>query len=448
MAKNSYENFLATKKLRAESSGFRPKNIPDWLFPFQKHLLEWGLRKGSAAIFSDCGTGKGPMGIVAADNITRHTNKPVMIFAPLAVSAQFVREGEKFGYEVHRSRDGKIKKGINTTNYEQISKFSPDDFGGVIVDESSCLKGTDSRNRKVITDFLQKVPYKILCTATPAPNDFMELGTSSEALGVMPRVQMLGMFFTNDGESTQQWRLKGHARSRFWEWVGTWAKAVRRPSDLGEEFDDTGYVLPKLNVFQHKILTDPGDGFFARTIRTLDDWRAERKRSLRERCEKVASLVPKNRPMVAWCHLNDEGDLLEELIPDSVQVSGKDSDEAKEEKFMAFSDGQVKRLITKPKIGGFGLNWQHCADVFWFPSYSFESYYQALRRCYRFGQRNEVNANLVYSEPEKPVLESMLRKERSMAQMYDGIVRQINQYQGGVESNGYHKTMEIPKWLR
>ena len=334
------------------------------------------------------------------------------------------------------------------TNYHRLKNFRPEDFVGVVVDESSCLKNFESVYKKEITEFIGKIKYRLLCTATPSPNDFMELGTSSEALGEMTRNQMLAMFFTNDGENTQQWNLKGHAKTRFWQWMATWARAARKPSDLG--FEDGDFILPELKIHQHILPSIDGkmDGFFPYVARTLDEQRAERTRTLKIRCEKVASLIPKNRPALVWCHLNSEGDLLEKIIPGAVQVAGKDKDEVKEERLMAFSSGQIKVLVTKSKIAGFGLNWQHCSDVFWFPSHSHEAYYQAIRRCWRFGQKNPVNCHIVTTEPERLVMENMLRKERQSIELYAGIVKHMGDAisENKHLSNG-HVKMEVPSWL-
>ncbi|KKN88284.1 hypothetical protein LCGC14_0248460 [marine sediment metagenome] len=316
---------------------------------------------------------------------------------------------------------------------------------GLLVHNSSILKNFDGKMRRRITDFVSSINYRLLCTATPAPNDHMELGTSSEALGVMSRGQMLGMFFVNGGETTQQWLLKGHAKKRFWQWMGTWARAIRMPSDLG--FDDGDFILPELIMKQHLVPSEVTDGFFPTMAVTLDEQRAERKRTMQARCEKVAEIVPNDRPFVAWCHLNPESDLLEKLIPDAVQVSGSMKDEVKEERLKAFADGQIRVLVTKPKIASFGLNWQHCADMSFFPSHSHEQFYQSLRRCYRFQQENSVTCNIVTSEAESRVLDNMMRKERQAVEMYDGIVREMGRALD--ESNGQKGNEEtsIPSWL-
>lgn len=755
----TYKDFLARKKLKQERRGFEPSWLPDRLFDFQKHLVEWAVRLGRGALFEDCGLGKSFQALVWAENVVRHANRPVLIVAPLAVSRQFVAEGEKFGVAVRRTQDGTVRKGVNVTNYERLHNYDPAQLGGVVADEcfppdtlidipggsvyikdirvgqqivgamgpdtvsdvhrrevpyavkieaagrriiaspnhpfftqrgwvgaqdlrpgdyaletasavrlvrgqfptevpgvirsevlrdilfsevaddpagsfgegsqsesscgtrevpvrqiqgrelsesgeeqgtdtqtqshvgprcegeglphleshepqtfrswwqrdgsdeggedsdgcvgtavgsvlrvvgpcdsrlsvalqdrlrasreenryrggwklaplpegtgqeegrhvgfarvdgvevleqghpdleryrspdgkfyfydlggtrhpsfsvqgllvhnSSILKNFDGKTRRVVTDFLAGVPYCLLCTATPAPNDHMELGTSAEAVGAMTRSRMLGTFFTNGGESTQQWSLKGHARARFWEWVATWARAVRRPSDFG--FDDGKFVLPPLEVTNHNVAGLASDGFLPEEAETLNEQRAERKRTLRQRCEKVAELAPVGRPYLAWCHLNAEGDLLEEMLPGAVQVSGSLKDEEKEERLWAFTRGEIKTLVTKPSIAGFGLNWQHCSDMSFFPSHSHEQFYQALRRCYRFGQERPVKCRLVASESEARVVSNMLRKERASQQLYDGIIRSMRAVLDGRSEGNGKVPAEVPEWLR
>lgn len=441
----TYQDFIAKRERISLRKGFEPIWMPEFLYDFQTHLVEWALRMGRSALFEDCGLGKSPQSLVWSENVLRKTNRPVLIVAPLAVSHQFVREGKKFDIEVHRSKDGTVRKGINTTNYERLSKFDPNDFSGIVCDESSILKNMDGKIRKQATDFCRKVDYCLLCTATPSPNDYMELGTSSEALGVMDYHKMLGVFFTNTGKTTQQWELKGHARRRFWKWLVTWSRAVRRPSDLG--FDDDGFILPKLNIVQHTVETKDRVGFLPKVANTLNEQRDERRKTLRSRCEKVAEIIPENRPFIAWCHLDTEGDLLEKIIDDSVQVAGRDSDEVKEERLRAFSEGQIRILVTKPSIAGFGLNWQHCSDVSFFPSHSHESFYQAIRRCYRFGQKREVVCSIITSQGESRVVSNMKRKEKQAIEMYEGIIRNMGSVIKEQPSNGRVKSMELPKWI-
>lgn len=442
-----YAEFLGRKGSRQQSVGFEPLWMPDWPFDFQQHLIDWSIRIGRGAVYADCGLGKGPMQLVWAENMLRKWNRPVMIFAPLSVSHQFVREGEKFGIDVKRTSDGEVHPGINVTNYERMGKYDPADFCAASGDESGVIKHYDSKTRGLVTGFMEQLDYRLLCTATPAPNDFMELGTSAEALGVMDRNRMLGMFFSHRGDKTQAWELKGHAKRAFWRWVASWARALRRPSDLG--FEDGDYDLPPLSIQKHEIETArKGRGFFNYAV-TREEQLAERRESLRGRCERAAELVPVGRPCVIWCHLNDEGDLLEKLIPDAVQVAGRHSDDEKEERLRAFGEGQIRVLVTKPKIGGWGLNWQHCSDVICFPTHSYESFYQTVRRCWRFGQKRKVVVNVVMTEAEAPVMKNMMRKERQAIDMFESIVREMRDYQAVVHNrgDGFNEELEVPAWL-
>jgi hypothetical protein len=464
----SYAEFLITKTQSGSDSGFAPVWIPDFLFDFQVNLSEWAIRKGRAAHFADCGLGKTPMQLVWGENVVRRTNRPVLDLTPLAVSHQTVRESEKFGIETKRSADGKIFKGVNVTNYEKLHYFNPNDFAGVICDESSILKSFDGSTRIAITEFMRKVPYRLLCTATAAPNDYIELGTSSEALGELGYMDMLTRFFKNDQgnaiktriyrhasggkdftklEDAAKWRFKGHAETPFWRWMCSWARACRKPSDLG--FDDGAFILPPLVETQHLVDAQtiaPGMLFSVPAI-SLPEQREERRRTIRERCEKVAELVETDEQSLSWCHLNDEGDLLEELIPDSQQVSGDDEDDEKEEKFLAFASGKLKRLITKPKIGAWGLNFQRCAHITTFPSHSFEQYYQAVRRCWRFGQKRSVRVDMVTTEGEKDVMANMQRKAKAADRMFSALVAEMGNAMHVERSNAFTTKIEVPAWL-
>lgn len=387
------------------------------------------------------------MDLVWCENVIRKTNKPVLIATPLAVGPQTVKEGDKFGIPCKQTRQGKVYKGINVTNYERLHYYKPEDFGGMVLMESSCLKNHTGKRRREITEFLSKIRYRLLETATPSPNDYMELGTSSEALGNMGRGQMLGMFFSNGGDDTQQWMLKGHARKRFWRWVCSWARACRKPSDLG--FSDEGYILPPLTTKQHVVESPEGvrEGFAFVGAATLDEQRQERRLTIRRRCEKVAEILPKDDYAVVWCHLNPEGDLLQKLIPGSVNVQGSDSDDVKEQNLSAFAAGQIKVLICKPRIAGFGLNLQHCNFMTTFPSHSFESVYQSIRRCWRFGQKRPVQLHIVTSEAESAVVANMQRKEVAMEAMFAGLVTEMNHYQlNGKQQESFIKS-GTPSWL-
>lgn len=450
---NNYHTFLTRKVSEGADSGFAPAFMPPFLFDFQAAMVEWAVRKGRAAIFADCGLGKTAMGLTWSENVARHTDRPVLYLTPLAVGAQTIREAEKFGIEATHPRDGRVSGRIVVTNYERLHYFEPADFSGVVCDESSILKAFDGERRTQITTFMRKVPYRLLQTATAAPNDYMELGTSSEALGYLGYMDMIGKFFTKstnkfrfrgDGDT---WRLKGHAVTPFWRWVCSWARAMRRPSDLG--FDDRAFILPPLETTEHVATSSVlADGMlFALPAVGLKEQREERRRSLRDRCEKVASLVNgTGEAALVWCHLNDEGDLLERIIPGAVQVSGDDPDEAKEEKFAAFTDGKARVLITKPKIGAWGLNFQHCAHTVTFPSHSFEQYYQSVRRLWRFGQKRSVRVDIVLTEGEREVMKSLQRKAEQADEMFSKLVAEMGQAMS-VGRDEQTKKTEVPAWL-
>lgn len=457
----TYEEFLRSKAHFGEDSGFRVQSLPDWMFDFQQSLVEWALWKGRAAIFADCGLGKTPMQLVWADNVVRHTNGRVLILTPLAVAPQTVREADKFSIEAEQSRDGRFTKKIVVTNYEKLHLFDPEDFVGCVCDESSILKNFDGVTKAAITDFMRKMPYRLLCTATAAPNDYIEIGTSSEALGYLGYMDMLGQFFKNDQNSLHptsrgrfneawygtKWRFKPHAERPFWQWLCSWARAVRRPSDLG--FDDGAFQLPKLTINEHTVnASRPLDGYlFTMPAVGLSEQRQERSHTVKERCERVAELVPTDDFCVSWCQLNSEADLLEKIIPGAVQVSGRDSDDAKEEKFEAFQAGQIKTLITKPVIGAFGLNWQHCNRTTFFPSHSFEQYYQSGRRFWRFGQTREVTIDLVSTAGEWDVVKNLQRKADAADKMFESIVQEMNNELRLDRSQTFNHEVTLPAWM-
>ena len=459
-----YAAFLNRKGQAGPAGGFAPTWLPDFLFDFQRELVTWALQRGRAAIFADCGLGKTPMQLVWAENVVRHTNRPVLILTPLAVSHQTVREADKFGIEVRRSQDGTVAPGITITNYERLSAFRAGDFAGVVADESSILKSFDGVRRAEVTEFMRRLPYRLLCTATAAPNDYVELGTSSEALGELGHVDMLNRFFKNDqntsdmrtrwrGQSGRglegpRWRFKGHAERPFWRWVCSWARALRRPSDMG--FEDARFLLPPLVEQEHRVETRtmPDGMLFALPAVGFWEQRQERRRTITERCETIAGLVSGTRqPALVWCHLNAEGDLLAEMMPDAKQVAGGDSDEAKVEAFLAFTTGGLRVLITKPKIGAWGLNFQHCAHVLMFPSHSFESYYQAIRRCWRFGQTRPVVVDLVATEGDQEVMKSLQRKAVAADRMFSRLVAEMNGAMRLDRDTTFHDQEVMPAWL-
>lgn len=481
----AYHDFIARKSQSANDSGFAPVWMPDFLFDFQKALVEWSLRKGKAAIFADCGLGKTPMQLVWAENVVRATNGRVLILTPLAVSAQTVREGAKFGVEVKRiALDGAIGgPGVYVTNYERLHHLNPEDFQGVICDESSILKNYGGETKKAVTRFMLKTPYRLLATATAAPNDYIELGTSAEALGGIGYSDMLTRFFRQTdrkgsriedvkaprkdaalaaqniggdyyaklsfrvAQGIGQWRMKGHAVTPFWRWVASWARACRKPSDLG--FSDDGFALPALNERAHTVKPKkPAEGMlFVQPAFGLHEEREERKRTAEERCELAARLVQHDRPAVVWCHMNYEGDMLERMIPGAVQVSGADSDDEKEEAYAAFQSGATRVLITKPKIGAWGLNWQHCSDVVTFASHSYEQYYQSVRRCWRFGQKREVTVDVISTEGETRVRESMARKAAGADAMFAELVEHMRDSMRIDREAAESAAIEVPSWI-
>jgi hypothetical protein len=456
---SEYAKFIESKSQLPGGCGFKPLWMPDFLFGFQKVLVDWAVRTGRCAIFADCGLGKTPMQLVFAENVCRKTNGRVLILAPLAVAPQTVREAQKFGVDCKQSRDGTAMPRITVTNYEQLHKYDPAQFAGVVCDESSAIKQFGGQRRKEVIRFMQKTPYRLMCTATAAPNDYIELGTHSEALGVLGQMDMLGMFFrstddlshtifkTGDFWNTHQWQFRAHAELQFWRWVCSWARAVRKPSDLG--FSDDGFVLPKLTVEQTTLKSDmcfPGE-LFPRVAVSLKEQRAERHASLDRRCEMVAKIVATKKPAIVWCQANEEGDLLEKLIPDGVQVAGKDSDEYKEAAFMDFVDGKRRVLITKPKIGGLGLNLQHCAHMTFFPSHSFEQYYQGTRRCWRFGQKNPVRVDVVTTEGEEGVTRNLQRKQDAAEVMFSRLVTEMNSAVTRTMDETYTTKTEVPTLL-
>lgn len=453
----NYTEFIEKKSQDGNEFGFSPVWMPDFLFDFQRSLIEWSLRKGRSAIFADCGLGKTPMQLVWAENVVRKTNGRVLILTPLAVSHQTIKEAEKFKIEARRSLDGKTSCGITVANYERLDKCNPADFVGVVCDESSILKSFNGATRGAVTEFMRKMPYRLLATATAAPNDYIELGTSSEALGELGQMDMLNRFFKNDANNSAQgrkygevikWRLKGHAEIPFWRWVCSWARAIRKPSDIG--FDDGKFILPPLIEREHVVESDtvPEGFLFKMKAVGLKEQRDERRRTIKERCNFVGEIVSgKKSQSIIWCHLNNEGDLLEQIISDAEQVSGDDPDEDKEEKFLAFAEGKIRVLVTKPKIGALGLNFQRCSHVTFFPSHSFEQYYQGVRRCWRFGQKSEVRVDIVSTEGERGVMDNLKKKSLAADKMFTNLVYHMNNAMKIDRSQFGSIKQEIPKWL-
>jgi len=455
--RQDYQAFLHAKAQRGSESGFAPLWLPDSLFDFQLALTEWAIRQGRCLIAADCGLGKTPMQLVWAQNVVEQTNRSVLILTPLAVSHQTIREADKFGVPAVRLGDGcPDRPMVAVTNYEKLAHFDPADYAGVVCDESSVLKAFSGVRRAQITEFLRTVPYRSLWTATAAPNDYIELGTSSEALGELGYMDMLGQFFVNDQKTSAtrryhgmmpKWRFKGHGALPFWRWVVSWARACRKPSDLG--FDDGSFSLLPLCEREHVIeaRTLPPGALFPLPAKDMLEEREERRRTIPERCEAAAELVARTgQPAVIWCHLNDEGDMLARLIADGQQISGQDSDERKEELYEAFSSGQLRVLITKPKIGAWGLNWQHCSHVVSFASHSYEQYYQSVRRCWRFGQEHPVIVDMIASEGEQGIKDNLARKSKQADEMFTQLIAHMGEAARSARTE-YAKIEEMPSWL-
>ena len=433
----NYESFIASKRETWEACGFDASDISSMLYPFQQDIVRWACKKGKAAIFADCGMGKTPMQLEWARKVCEQTGGMVLILAPLAVAAQTYREGRKFGIRVNRCRtQDDLEPGVNITNYEMLGRFEEASFAGVVLDESSILKSYSGSMRNAIIDRFQSTPYRLACTATPAPNDFMELGNHSEFLGVMDRTEMLAMFFIHDGGSTSDWRLKGHAVVKYWDWVSNWACMVTKPSDLG--YDDSGFDLPDLRIETHTLESgmESGDRLFTVSDLTLSDQQRARRSTVEIKGDFIAQLVNQSdEPWLIWCDLNAESEHLANSIPDAVEVRGSDSPESKEDAMIGFSTGKYRVLVTKPSIAGFGMNWQHCRNMaFCGLSHSYEQFYQAVRRCYRYGQECPVDVHIVVTEKEQAIVGNVIRKKDSSNEMKDQMVRRSARINGEVDA--------------
>lgn len=423
----SYSSFVTAKLQRVPPTGLSGVfDLPADLFPHQADLVRWALRRGRCAIFADTGLGKTRMQLAWADAVHKATGHDVLILAPLAVAAQTVTEGAQIGIAVTHCREGEdARSGINITNYDRMHKFDPSRFGAIVLDESSCIKHHDTKTLATLLESFRDTPFKLCATATPAPNDWTELGTHAEFLGVCTRAEMLAEYFVHDGAETQVWRLKGHARSIFWRWVSTWGAMVRKPSDLGH--DDSRYVLPPLTVKDHIVGCEnyevESGMLFALEASSLSERRAARKASMVNRVAECAAMVNGNaEPWIVWCDLNAEADALREAIPDAVEIRGPDDVDLKEQRLADFAAGKIRVLITKPSIAGWGVNWQHCARIaFVGVTDSFEAYYQAVRRCWRFGQTREVLVHVFASDMEGAVLANLHRKEADAAAMAESL---------------------------
>lgn len=451
----NYIDFLAKKKISVVSAGIEvsPADINENLFDYQRDIVRWALAKGKSALFEGCGLGKTLQMLEWARHVHEYTSKPVLILAPLAVASQTVAEGLKFGIEAKHCRSQEdVDPGINVTNYEMLEHFDISVFAGVVLDESSILKSFTGKIRNTIIESFKDTPFKLACTATPSPNDHMELANHAEFLGVMTRNEMLAMFFVHDGGSTSKWRIKGHAQDTYWQWVASWAVMMQNPSDLG--YDGSSFNLPPITIEQHTVITGKPQ------VKTLTEQRIAAKETLIERVELCADIVnyaDPDEPFIIWCNLNDEADALVAYIDDAVQIRGGDKPAYKEQIFADFAAGKIKRLVTKPSIAGFGLNWQHCNHMaFVGLSHSFEQYYQAVRRCWRFGQDKPVDAHVITSDVEGAIVENIQRKEECFNDMLSGMISATQEItRDNIEStkrvDDVYSPVEpilIPSWLK
>lgn len=459
---DDYTAFLERKRKIDPMTGMGsvPK-LPAFLFQHQMDIVSWALRRGRAAIFAGTGLGKTAMELVWGNEVAKHLGKPVLIFAPLAVSQQHLREAEKFGVPASIVKEqSECCIGVNITNYQKIDHFDLSQFGGVVLDESSILKSTDGHYRTRLIEECRNIPFRLAATATPAPNDFMELGNHAEFLGVMSYTDMLATFFTHDGGETQKWRLKGHAENDFWRWMASWAVMLRQPSDLG--YPNDGYDLPPLNQVQHHVAVDYAPSLdtgllFPVEASTMQERIAARRDTVKQRVELAASITPTDRPFVWWCNLNAEADALTDAIPDAVNLHGGLKDSEKERILVDFSEGRIRVLVTKPSLAGFGMNWQHCADTgFVGLNDSFEQVFQAIRRFWRFGQTKPVNVHFIAAETEGAVVANLRRKEADAERMAAAMVKHMAGL-SSVEVRGMVRTVAdynptqpviIPEFLR
>ena len=446
---NDYEKFIENKRHLLGSFGFEPNYIPDMAFDFQKFIIEKAIKKGRTAVFADTGLGKTLIQLSIAKNIINHTNKKVLILTPLAVAFQFILEADKLGIDdIEYSKDGKHTKKIVVCNYERLHYFNENDFVGVILDESSILKNFDGKIKQEVTSFVKKIPYRFLSTATPSPNDFIELGTSSEALGYMGYMDMLGKFFKNNQNSIdnnrnvgEKFYLKPHAEKDFFAWVNQWSIMAKMPSDLG--FSNERYNLPELIVNKHIVTNDSQisvDGqlqMFNIVAKNFNEIRYEQKQTEDKRCEKAIELA-NGKTSVYWCNTNNESSILKHSDNEAVEIIGSQSIDKKEEILLAFANGEIKRLITKAKMTSMGLNWQHCNHSVFFPTWSYEQYYQAIRRFWRFGQKNDVTIDMVISDGQTRVLEALQQKTEKAILLHKNLTENVNR-------SFDHKTKEFNK---
>lgn len=459
----TYEEFIQNKKHSSIDYGIDPNFIPDAMFDYQKYVAEYAIKKGRCAVFLDTGLGKTIIELTIAVNYLRHTNKSVLIITPLAVAFQFIKEAEKFGIDdIEYSKNGKFKSKIVVCNYERLEHFNYLDFECVILDESSILKNFDGAIKGHITSFLKKVKYRYLFTATPSPNDYIELGTSSEALGYLGYMDMLGKFFKNNQNNVaklsqiskarqgEEFYLKPHAEKDFWQWIKSWSISMRKPSDIG--FNDDLHKLPELCEYQTMVqnkqpLTINGQfQMFNMPATGFREIKAEVRGTIEDRCEAAVNKASKHDCSVYWVNLNDEADLIGELDKNAEEVKGAMDIDKKEEILLAFSSGQIKKLITKTSITAFGLNWQHCNHTTYFPTYSYEQYYQAIRRFWRFGQKRPVIVDLILSDGQTKIIETLMIKKDKAINMFEQLTNQTNK-NFKITNKQFNKPVQLPKFI-
>lgn len=454
-----YGAFIAAKRHTTNQYGFEPIWMPDRSFDFQEHIITKAIRKGRVGIFADTGLGKTLLQIAIAENVIRHTNGRVLILTPLAVAFQFIDEAEKIGVsDIEHIKDARMTKKIVVCNYERLHLLNPDDFVCVMLDESSILKNFAGKIRDQVVAFIKRVPYRFLATATPSPNDFIELGNSSEALGYLGYMDMLTKFFKSNQNSVdsnnrnigEKFYLKPHAERDFFAWVNQWSIMIKKPSDLG--FSDDGYGLPALHTNHHVIHNDSSwcmddqISLFAMPAKTMTEVREEQKLTVNKRCERAVELAH-GKTSVYWCNLNEESSLLKSLDPDAVEIIGGMSIDQKEEILVAFARGQIKRLVTKAKMTSMGLNWQHCNHTVFFPTWSYEQYYQAIRRFWRFGQKNEVTCDMVISDGQDRVIEALEQKMQKAIDLYGNLVAAANR-DFSITTKPFDQTVQLPEFMQ
>lgn len=453
----NYQEFLERKKHSSNNYGIETNFIPNKMFDYQKFITEYATKKGRCAVFLDTGLGKTLIELTIAQNYVNHTNKRVLIITPLAVAFQFIKEAESFGFDqITYSKKGELDSKIVICNYERLHFFNPTDFDCVILDESSILKNFDGAIKNEVTSFLKKVKYRFLFTATPSPNDFIELGTSSEALGYLGYTDMLNKFFSNKDRSLSpttlgvEWILKGHAKESFFEWVSSWSISARKPSDLG--FSDDKHKLPELILNYNSVKNNTNMvvnnqiQLFNMEAKNIFEIKEENKLTTQDRCVKAVELAANYDCSVYWTNLNNEADLIQKLDKDSYQIKGSMDIDKKEEILLNFFQGNIKKLITKPKMTAFGLNWQHCNHTIFFPTYSYEQYYQSVRRFWRFGQKKQVVVDMVYSDGQKKVIESLIEKSKKADELFDKLNKNVNR-EFKIKRNEFDKQIKLPNFL-